>query len=351
MGKKLSKHRLGTNQFTTFESSQSNAVSGAGGASSGAGEPPSSSGLASQGEVIINRESIRSLALMNGLLYVGDTEGIVNVFDLEQKQQKETLKVHTKAVTRIVDGPGDSYFTASRDKSVSKRMLGITDGAKMEGHRLAVTALAMKPDLAKVMSGSRDGNVIIWDTNTCLLEQQEEIARNIVTDIVWFDSSQAIQCGEDKTVKLWDCRRLHVVDTFPMKQYFQSCCAVNDTQLVTGSVGGNGRGCQVILWDLRERREIVTLNGHEQSLSSVAYFTNRNNQLRIISIADDCYVKVWDPARQECACSLYVPGAQGLTAMIQLSEDSFIIGSIQGALYEVRYKCDPSEQIEITSTM
>ena len=30
------------------------------------------------------------------------------------------------------------------------------------------------------MSGSRDGNVIIWDTNTCQIEQQEEIARNIV---------------------------------------------------------------------------------------------------------------------------------------------------------------------------
>lgn len=289
----------------------------------------------------IQRESISAMVHFTGGLYCGDQGGVVTKFDVSNDQITDTWSVHTKAVTQIQCGDGNSIFTSSRDKNICKLpMNSSTEQITMPGHRLAITGLAVKADASKILSGGRDCIVVLWDGKTGREDKRMEVARNIVTDLCWIgDSTQAIQCSEDKIMKILDTRSMKVADSFPIKQCFQSCCHVDSecSQVVTGSVGGNGNGCSVTIWDIRQRKEVAVMAGHEQNVNKVHYFTTSSGLSRIISISADCSVRIWDPITQALACSSYIGGAQGLTCLDVLPNNTIYVGTLHGAIYKLRY--------------
>ena len=75
----------------------------------------------------------------------------------------------------------------------------------LEGHSERVFSVAYSPDGTKIISGSRDKTVKIWDANTreCLKTLEGH------SDDVWSvayspDGTKIISGSDDKTVKIWD---------------------------------------------------------------------------------------------------------------------------------------------------
>ena len=103
-----------------------------------------------------------------------------------------TLNGHTK------DNP---ECTCAHDNWVCK----INPSCPVTGHSRSVSAVAWSPDGSKLVSGSQDETVKVWDVasglEVCTLRGHEED----VNSVAWSpDGSKLVSGSEDMTVKVWD---------------------------------------------------------------------------------------------------------------------------------------------------
>ncbi len=86
---------------------------------------------------------------------------------------------------------------------------------------------------------------------------------------------------------------MKVVHSFPKKQYIQSSCHMSDDSYyaISTSNGFQGEGCEITVWDLRNRRMLSELTGHEQTVTNARIF---NSDKYIISSSNDSTVRLWD---------------------------------------------------------
>ena len=94
--------------------------------------------------------------------------------------------------------------TAQNEKVVSADPTKFTCLKTLEGHEGDVNSVAYSPDGTKIISGSKDETVKIWDANTgeCLktLEGHSSNVRSVAFSP---DGKRIISGSDDKTVKIW----------------------------------------------------------------------------------------------------------------------------------------------------
>lgn len=60
---------------------------------------------------------------------------------------------------------------------------------------------------------------------------------------------------------------------------------------ISTSNGFQGEGCEITVWDLRNRRILAELAGHEQTVTNARII---NNDKYILSCSNDSTVRLWD---------------------------------------------------------
>ena len=60
---------------------------------------------------------------------------------------------------------------------------------------------------------------------------------------------------------------------------------------ISTSNGFQGEGCEITIWDLRARRILSELTGHEQTVSNARII---NNDKYVLSCSNDSTVRLWD---------------------------------------------------------
>ncbi|KRX14732.1 U3 small nucleolar RNA-interacting protein 2 [Trichinella nelsoni] len=121
----------------------------------------------------------------------------------------------------------------------------------LRGHKLSPTCCILSPDGCKIVSGSKDGTIIQWDTET----------------------------GE----------KLHVIDANNRAGHRSvSCLAVSSDQKFLCS-GGPEKKLRV--WDFENMRHLKTFTGHTGAINGVAI---RNGYNQVFSCSSDKCVRVWD---------------------------------------------------------
>ena len=208
------------------------------------------------------------------------------------KEFATTLRGHKKSVRSVAFSPdGKRIVSGSQDKLV--KVWDATNGQEiltLDAHQEVVRSVGFSPDGKRIVSGSWDCPPKVWDATT-----GQEIftlgSENFVMCVAFSPDGKSIACGNGYwKLKLWDATSGE--ETLTLKGHNEAivCMAFSPDgkRIVTGS---HDRTLKT--WDLTTGKESVTFKGHTGSIRSVAFSPDGK---KIVSGSDDHTVRVWDAA-------------------------------------------------------
>jgi WD40 repeat protein len=193
--------------------------------------------------------------------------------------------------------PGFPWLRSLRPPSFP---LGGAELACLRGHIAEVWSVAYSNDGRRIVSGSEDQTMRVWDAQSgaelaCLRGHIAE-----VWSVAWAPDGRHIVSGSrDKTVRVWDaqsgaeltCLQGHT------RGVRSVAWAPDGRRIVSGSHDGTVR-----VWDAQSGAELAHLRGHTDGVRSVAWAPDGR---RIVSGSHDGTVRVWDAqsgAALACLC-------------------------------------------------
>ena len=199
-------------------------------------------------------------------VFSGSSDKTVRIWDLESTESvAEPLRSHRTSISAIkvvTTGPVPLLFTGSAGNTV--RVWDIAGSApqcieKLRGHTKGVFSLQSTPSV--LMSGSLDNIVKVWDPRQGFrliyeLRQQDSQGRDLVANtddtetnigVIAFqcDDTKVVSGGPDKVVRIWDLRMRRIVNELEGHQHWITTLQFDNNKIVTGS-----RDKTVRFWDV-----------------------------------------------------------------------------------------------------
>ena len=139
----------------------------------------------------------------------------------------------------------------------------------LEGHSSLVQSIAFSPDSQRLISGSVDNTIKIWDPTSGQCLQTLKGHSSSVPSVAFSPDSQRLVSGSvDKTIKIWDPTSGQCLQT--LKGHSSSVPSVafspDSQRLVSGSYDKT-----IKIWDPTSGQCLRTLEGHSNLVPSVAF--------------------------------------------------------------------------------
>ncbi|MDX2272162.1 MAG: NB-ARC domain-containing protein [Cyanobacteriota bacterium] len=191
---------------------------------------------------------------------------------------------------RLVSGSGD-YLLKLWDAQTGQCL------STLPGHQQTVWWVAWSPDGTQIASASGDHTIKIWDgaTGTCLNTLHGH--QNLVYCVAWSPDGKTLASGsEDSTVRLWDPSTGECLKTLTVGGFWVRQVAWSPDGGVVASASTH-----VTLWDSKTGQPLRTWVGH--SLWSDALAWSPDGQMLATS-GSDRQIKLWDPWTGDCLYTL-----------------------------------------------
>jgi WD40 repeat protein len=167
----------------------------------------------------LTSKQIFDIKVIGNLAYAGTAEGELIVVDIALKRIIARKKYTGKSLRSIALNPAMNQIALG----FSDNFVRIVDPESLvlvkefEGHQNSVFSLRYSLDGNRLISGSRDASLKIWNVENNFELQISKIAHmNTINDIQFSsDGKQFVTCSMDKTIKVWDtenCDLLKVID-------------------------------------------------------------------------------------------------------------------------------------------
>ncbi|KAG8721191.1 hypothetical protein FRC09_008286 [Ceratobasidium sp. 395] len=220
---------------------------------------------------------------------------------------KSGMNIWNSPCLRVIQTPG-AINSISISPDGRRIVSGSMDGAlqvwdaqtgrdltlsSLSGHSEAVTSVAFSRDGLRIVSGSRDGTLRVWNAETggAVLPPLEGHS-HWVTSVAFSSNGRRIVSGsDDETVRVWDARE-GTMSLGPLRGHKGAVTSVaissDDTLIASGSWDRT-----VWIWDARTGRphSQKPLNGHTDYVASVAFSSDSRY---IVSGSRDKTIRVWD---------------------------------------------------------
>jgi WD40 repeat protein len=224
--------------------------------------------------------------------YFSSVEG--SLLDVTRENSKRNRLLQKDIVNSVTFSPdGNRIVSGSRDRTlrVWDASTGQPIGKPLVGHEDWVSSVAFSPDGKRIVSGSRDKTLRMWDAST-----GQPIGKPLVGHEDWVssvafspDGKRIVSGSIDKTLRVWD-----VSTGQPIGKPFEGQADVvtsvafspDGKRIVSGS-----RDKTIRMWDASTGQPILSLFGHEGWVNSVAFSPDGK---RVVSGSSDNTVRVWD---------------------------------------------------------
>ncbi|XP_031479261.1 DENN domain and WD repeat-containing protein SCD1 isoform X2 [Nymphaea colorata] len=194
--------------------------------------------------------------------------------------------------------------------------------ATLQGHTKTVRALSS--DRAKVVSGSDDQSVIVWDKQTYQLLEELKGHEAQVSCVKMLSGERVLTASHDGSVKMWDVRTDTCVATVGRCSSAVLCMEYDDS---TGMLAAGGRDPVANVWDIRAGRQMHKLVGHTKWIRSLRMVGDT-----VITGSDDWTARMWSVSRGTCDAVLACHAGPILCVEYTPSDKGIITGSTDGLL-------------------
>lgn len=203
---------------------------------------------------------------------------------------------HSEDVTSVaLSQDGKKIVSGSKDSTIQVwDAMELKKLGCLRGHEKDVTSVVLSRDGKKIISGSKDSTIRIWDAVDLKALGVLRGHEDEVNSVIFGSNEEWIISGGWDGVKVWDADRLEELDYFATFDLVSSLSSVADGCKVV--LGGNSRfrGLRdniIQVWDARFESLLGELKGgHLRDVTSVSFSADGK---KIVSGGGDT-VRVWD---------------------------------------------------------
>jgi len=198
------------------------------------------------------------------------------------------------SILRIVTASGKLYFSHHQ-------------------HQGPVFATKFSKSGEWLLTASLDGTACVWNVKNKKLHKQYECHRDCCLDVDWLDDTTFASCSADMNIHIMKVNESKPIKTLtgheneinqikcnPSRTRLASC-ADDLTARIWNVSDLSGSRSPDSIPGLSESERVIVLDGHEHSVSSIAWCPRLTAGIDIIATASfDCTVRLWDSMTGEC---------------------------------------------------
>jgi hypothetical protein len=208
----------------------------------------------------------------------------------------------------------------AQEAAKAAKFMGICEQT-LTGHSNDVLCVVQLAD-GRVVSGSEDKTLKVWNVNTGVCEMTLEGHRDGVSCLIQLADGRVVSGSDDSTLKVWNVNTGVCEKTLKGHSY-SVCCLVQlaDGRVVSGSYK------TLNVWNVTTGVCERTLKGHSDWVSCLVQLADG----RVVSGSDDSTLKVWNMNTGVCEQTLEGHNKH-VECLVQLADGRVVSGSRDNAL-------------------
>lgn len=186
-----------------------------------------------------------------------------------------------------------SLFAKDKSQDVLNFNQGPKNPLTLDGHVNHILDVIWSPDGKKVISGSHDQTIRIWDASTKKNLSTLENTGKIFSLAMTPNQKHILYGANDGTIRIWNLKKNHPKPRDYLGMHSESTHLVLSLAISRDGkyVVSGGTDGKVMVWDFATKKRLRTFDKHSDRVTSVAI---SSDDKYIASASWDRSVKVWD---------------------------------------------------------